>query len=314
MIRPTVIMVHDDDTESYLFGDRLDQLINLSTTLTKTELEEIQKEHYKNAAASNPHLAFDECRIGNDPPDFIIQRGGKNVSLDLAAFSFSDKRGSAIRFKTVQNAVREAFRAGRLNGLKDIGFMVTFAENRIPGDTTLHRTAIPEFIKSIAAIAKRPWSIDDFPEDWTDTPGAGPFPMDQSGTSSDGILSWYVIDCGFLPPTNEFAKECGFRVETGNLQSLSLQEISERLMEIVKKHDKPEIEELLIVAGGPNRHGEGYSDEATFALFFCQKIGKLSEIPRHLQRVIIDNWRTGSLHIIFDRESINLNLNQVQLP
>jgi len=301
MFTTTVVSTHTNGTESYQLPDRMDKLIDISHKMTKDELELAQVNHYQNASTKHPLLSFELIGKGDNPPDFLIKRGDKKVNLDVTSFS-SNRWGDAARFKTLLDDVREAHRDGRLIGLKDIGFFVSFPDNKIPGDATLRKIAIPEFIHSLELIAKKPWVFEDCLKDF-DKPGPGPFPMDQAGTTSDGKLSWYVTHAGVISWTNDFIAECGFSIEQSRCTNITLPEITERLDELVKSHDKISIEELVVVAGGPDNYGNGYVEEAKLALIFIEEGGKLTNPPQHLKRVVIYNWRRGTVDIIFEADS-----------
>lgn len=300
MYTPTMITRSNDGTETFHFPDSTDLLLNSASLMTKDELESCQVNHYQVSALRYPRLAFELIGPGKNPPDFLIRRNNHIYKLDVAAFSFTDKRSAAVRFRTVIEAVKQAYRSGRLRGLKDLQFLIRFNDGLVPGDVALRVKAIPEFIEFLDSISQRTWSIEDFGSNWVDSVGPGPFPMDQQGETSDGMFSWCVTNVGYLPESNDLIRECGFNIENSSRTTLTLVDISARLTDIVQKHDKEAIEELLIVGGGPDKHGYGYHDEACFAHIFTSQGGRLASKPQHIKRVVIDNWRSKSLDVIFD--------------
>ena len=289
--------------ETFQFGDSTTKLLKVFNPLTKEEHELAQVVHYCGLAfAKYPELAFQLEGIGGNPPDFLISRGNKEIKLDVVSFSFTQKRAASVRFRTLKQAVLESFRRGELPGLSNINFAVRFLDNVVLGDIALNKIVIPEFIESLKKIGRQSWSIDAFDSNWAGQPGPGPFPMNQEGTTSDNKMKWYVSRVGQTLIDNDFVRECNFNIENNYRTTLNFNDIEQRVMELIQSHDQPLIEELLIVAGGPDKFGEGFDDEASFASIFISRRKEYFIKPKYLQRIVIDNWRKDTLDVIYENK------------
>ena len=133
--------------------------------------------------------------------------------------------------------------------------------------------------------------------------GPQPFPIGESGSSADGSISWCVV--GNMIAQNSFSRECGFNVEHQYLETVTAAEVKCRIEEIIVKHDKRDqgIDELVIVAGGLDRNGDTTADEAMLADTFAVKWKGVVEKPKNMGRVVMDNWGSNQLHVLFAEEA-----------
>ena len=104
---------------------------------------------------------------------------------------------------------------------------------------------------------------------------------------------------------NSFARECGFNVEHQYLETVTAAEVKCRIEEIIAKHDKCDqgIDELIIVAGGPDRNGDTTADEGMLADTFAVTWKGVVERPKNIGRVVMDNWGSNQLHVLFAKEA-----------
>jgi hypothetical protein len=62
---------------------------------------------------------------------------------------------------------------------------------------------------------------------------------------------------------------------------------------LVRSHDKPGVNLLLITVGGPNANGDIFPAEEAMAEFIVEYAVELPSAPEHIERVILHSWATG---------------------
>jgi hypothetical protein len=293
-----VIAQHDDGTESLQVSDATIKLLDMTGQISKEELELVQIQRYQSIceALSSPY----SFRIikQRDRPDFFVERGGKEMGIDVAAFAFNERRRSAAQFWDIKNALRDAYRAGRLRKCRGVEIVLAFAD-RIPTAANA-RIPIAELVDAFETL-EVDWEARaklDGPA-WVMGKVENPFPIGQSGSTSDGSIRWYVSGLGSAK--NVFSTECGFNIELQYLATATKNEVKDVLDGIVAKHDKPgqNIDELVIVAGGPDRFGEGTIDESMLATFFVEHWRGEINNPANVKEVILMNWARGTITALY---------------
>jgi hypothetical protein len=128
-----------------------------------------------------------------------------------------------------------------------------------------------------------------------------PYPLRQRGATADGAIKWYVN--GLLGARrSSFSRECGFSIEQMYSHTVTASEVGEQMDKVVERHDHPSqgINELVIVAGGPDRFGDGLVDEGMMAEVFLDRWQGEITPPKSIRRVVLDNWVSGTLDILFE--------------
>jgi hypothetical protein len=62
---------------------------------------------------------------------------------------------------------------------------------------------------------------------------------------------------------------------------------------LVRSHDKPGVNLLLITVGGPDANGDMFPAEEAMADFIIEHAVELSSAPEHIEKVILHSWATG---------------------
>ena len=271
-----------------------------SAPLSKRDLELIQVKCYQALAKSKKvDLSFDILEH-LDKPDFWIGRNGQKVGLDVAAFAFTERREAAAQFRLIKNRLRDAYRAGRLRQCQSINVNLAFKTDFIPHPEKIER-AIAELTDILEGLQPDPqlWSTLDGSK-WVLGKTPNPFPMGESGRTSDGNIEWYVT--GNTLPNNSFSIECGFNLEHQYMGTATSMDVKQRLDEIIAQHDKPnqQIDELVIIAGGPDKNGDAVFDEALIASVFVEHWKGKIQPPKNARRVVLLNWGANTLHVLHE--------------
>lgn len=290
--------------ENLQVSDNTISLLQVDREMTKEELERVQIEHYRDSVRRlKPELAF-EIESQSDKPDFRIRRGTKSLGLDVAALAFTKRRKAVAQFRKVRDELRAAYLNGQLRSCRGLEILLRFSKEQVVPCPNRISAAISQLIAALETF-----KIDE--QVWSQLDGSKlvmglepePFPMGESGSSADGSISWYVV--GDMHAQNSFARECGFNVEHQYLETVTAANVKSRIEEIVAKHDKSDqgIDELVIVAAGPDRYGDTTADEAMLADTFAVTWKGIVENPKNIGRVVMDNWGSNQLHVLFVKEA-----------
>lgn len=299
---PSVLMKTTDGTERLQVSDTTICLLTTQDLIDKEKLERHQLEHFNGLAKLlRPDLAV-EIISQADRPDFRVSRGGKLFGLDVAAFAFTARREAVNQFRSLKEHLINAYHRGRLRGCQGVHIVVAFGDPGTHPPRRLEQATVDELITAFErlTIDSDAWERAATP-DWVMGRVPNPFPMGQTGKTSDGQVEWHVP--GLMRVENNFTKICLFQIEHLYLHTVTKDDVKLRLNEIISKHDQPGqgIDELIIVAGGPDRFGEGVMDESVIANVFINHWKERIAPPKCIRRVILDNWQASQLAVLFER-------------
>ena len=105
---------------------------------------------------------------------------------------------------------------------------------------------------------------------------------------------FYAVEMVDAVPASEFfartASELGMAYTTHH----DNQNLCDELRRMIKKHDKPGIDELIVTAGGPDARGLAYLSEHILCAFALEEP---LDPPRlsFLSRVVLHLWQTGAI-------------------
>ncbi|CAD6529152.1 hypothetical protein LMG27952_02267 [Paraburkholderia hiiakae] len=294
-------MTSNEGVQTLQMTDVTLKLLSPEEPLTKTELELIQLKRYQElAGTSAKDMAFILLEQG-DRPDFWIERNGQKLGLDVAAFAFDKRRQAIAQFRLIKGRLRREYRAGRLRQCVGLNIVLQFSTAFIPRPENID-PAISELVEMFEGLEPdhEAWATLDG-EKWVMGEVPDPFPMGEKGVTSDGSIEWYVA--GPSMHNNRFVLECGFNVEHQYLATAGGADVKQRLDKIIAKHDKADqrIDELVIIAGGPDNDGEAVFDESMLASFFVTQWQGQVETPNHAKRVVLLNWQANTLHVLYER-------------
>ncbi|MBC7994054.1 MAG: hypothetical protein H7Z15_12530 [Rhizobacter sp.] len=288
MVGPMIIATGED-------GEVLsppDDLIQLPAFSTKRAMEFSHLQHFKRLIKSQlPDLQFRLLGDGADPPDFFLSRSDTKFGLELTMFASAQRRERAAFFSKLHERLLLAYGKGRLRGLSGIKVDMAFGElgaKPVSVDDVLFDQLIEAFDK--LGKQKRPSMAPDVE-----------IPSDEWPNGTVGPLNWYASSYADYPfRGSKLSNIMGFEVEYMHRQWTTTAEVERAINERIMAKDRAGVDELLIVAGGPDQAGRQFPAEAILASHLLEKGTPAFVKPAHIQRVFIDVWGAERLYLIHD--------------
>ena len=301
-----ILMTGVNGEKSFQVSDAAFTVLPGRGAMTKQEREHEQALHYMQVADRKyADLAF-SIEGQQDRPDFYIARAGTRIGLDVTDFSFPERRSAAARFRTVRAGLIAAYDRGLLRGCRGIGISLSFPDTKVGSDKRL-AVEIPQLADMLDTIVVTEAHHGQFGKDWVDAAGPGPYPMGLEGSTKSGFIKWTVtgIFTGDpnVPGADSFLTHCGFAIEHIYRQTVGLPQVKAELDRVVSKHDKTDdqgIDELLIVAGGPDENGNSIPGDVSMVSWFLSEGGEIAA-PTRIKRVVLDCWGTDRLDVLYDQ-------------
>lgn len=279
--------------------------------LTKRELERLQCEKYRELLIENfPQLKFEIDSVPDrDPPDFMVTRGDEIFGMDMKAFALQDRRDGGARLEHLRSELLAIFRRGGLRRCRGLIFHVHFdiinntGKLKIPSNL---RQAAPQLAAAFSRMTVFPEPpvvypttnlehekrISVFQQEFSvrNKNFCPPYSIEERGDLPEFGLGWYVSGC-IRHPKNDFEIETGIGLEFDFNQSLSTRDIKQLLDEAIASHDGDDqaIDELVVIAGGPDTLGQASNDESVFVTAFFDA-GLKIDTPKNIKRVAIIEW------------------------
>ncbi len=257
-------------------------------------------QHFKRMLkVQHPDFYFRLEGDGSEPPDFFISRAGKRCGLELTVFAQPVRRERAAFFAKLQDRLIEAYDQGSLRRLEGIKIDLAFrdlGEKPVP----VSESELAELIQQLEAISDTVRA--PLPPNWVSS--AELHPAFASGQVNDGILKWNVSSISNMPMRgSKLANHTGFEIEYTHREWMQAEDVQSALERCIQAKDKPNAgnDELLIVAGAPDRDGRAYPAEALLLGSFLAKWGGLKTEPKHINRVFVDLWGPERVQVIYSR-------------
>jgi hypothetical protein len=303
---PTILYHSSEEGEEIAeVNDQMIRVLPLPQQLTKQGVELAQVKHFQHHVAEVQEWAF-EIDLAHDRPDFWIRRGEQRLGLDVAALASTPRRRAADQFRKLKKTLIKAYGRGRLRQCKGIEVQIFFTTERVPTPQQFEGS-VGELIEALERykVDTQTWQRLDRDSFMA---GANPYPMGQTGSSANQLMNWHVS--GLIRSETLVSISCGFNIEHQYVELASPSKVSADLERIISGHDivGQGIDELVLVAGGPDIFGEAVAGESMIAeLYFGNWKGTISE-PACLSRIFVDNWLLGKPRLLFDR-SIGYRIN-----
>lgn len=288
MIGPMIIGIGKD-------GEVLsppDDLIQLPAFATKRAMEFAHLQHFKRLIKSQlSHLQFRLVGDGTDPPDFFLSRHNAKFGLELTVFATAERRERAAFFSKLHERLLLAYGKGHLRGLAGIKVDLAFGElgaRPVHVDDALFDQLVDVFDQ--LGRRKRP-SMASHVE----------IPSNEWPNGAVGPLNWYVSSYAEHPfRGSKLSNTTGFEVEYTHRQSTTTADVERAINERIMAKDRAGVDELLIVAGGPDQTGKQFPAEAILASHLLKKETLAFVKPVHIQRVFVDVWGVERVYLIHD--------------
>jgi hypothetical protein len=268
-----------------------DKIQGFDGEVEKARLERFHLESYRaDHVLQFGNAPFEEVTAG-DRPDFTVTAGGQQVRLDCAALADHHRR---LGFRLMDH-LRERLIAGGggrdFSGVAGCLLSVWFGETlddlppRRWDDSIIEPLldVIAETKVDHAAIARLTQEVAErgFPQVMP--------PVIETGKTPDGSAGF--VANAVLGPTEgaRFSTGLGFEVQLHLPEQVTYRSAKANLDRIVSRHDQPQIEHLLLTAGGPDRTGMRFPGEEVIAGFLAEQPEFHVEVER-LQRVTLHLW------------------------
>jgi hypothetical protein len=236
------------------------------------------------------NLPYASLVPGANPPDFkAIDAHGKSVGVDATRLTTSGRIGAQEQFERIRRALLEEPRVdfAHLRGhLIHVWFMDDAGDIGLP-----HRKPhqVHEVIQALRGYT---------PEvSWTNRPGVVKDGMPEELGETDiqktpSGCSFYARELLGATPSTSFFAATGFELALSFQSEHAHDAAWTELARLVARHDKPEIDHLIVTVSGPNERGLSYPSEAVL-LDAALGAGTPSLQPSHLSQVVLHSWTDG---------------------
>ncbi len=233
----------------------------------------------------------DVARGSGNRPDFVVNVGDRRVGLDCAALADHHRRLGFRLMEHLRARLVEGGGGRDFSGVAGCVLSIWFGENLsgLPpkrwDDSVVEPLldCIADCQVDHAAIARLNQEIAErgFPQVMP--------PVIETRTTPDGTAGF--VANALLGPMDgaRFSTGLGFEVQLQMSVHVTATSARVNLDRIVHQHDKPEIDHLLLTAGGPDRGGMRFPGEEAVAAFIAEQPG-LSVAAGCLERVTLHLW------------------------
>lgn len=261
----------------------------LGDELPKETVERLHLERYcTDRLFATGQLPYERLVVGGNPPDFAAERhDGTTVGVDATQLTAGGRIAAQAQFERIRRAVLARPRAefGHLRGY------LLYLWFRTEGDLGLpHREseAVEEVMAGLRGYqpdtswSELPPALTEMPEQLGDT--------DMQSTGAGCTFYAAPLEAAF--PSTTFFARTGFEMALAFQTEHAADAAWTELVRLVDRHDKPEIQDLIVTVGGPNRRGVSYPSESLL-LDIALEGGPPVLAPTHLQSVVIHVWTDG---------------------
>jgi hypothetical protein len=257
---------------------------------SKAELERLHLERYRfDCLAHTGVVPFEDIMPGSNPPDFQVRFADGHVERwDCAAVALMHRRTNYRLFALLRQKLLIAGERSRFGGVEGCLLTVWFASGngRPPKRTDdniseMLAEMIGTFQADKDAIAQL--TQGGLP------PRIPPGLLTASTPGEEAGFSVTPVAPGALQ--TEFAQRLGFECSLSVSTQISKDEAQAEFVRVIAKHDKSEIEHLLISIGAPDRDGYRYPAEE---ILLDLAEGYVPSSLEHLNKITVHRWSDGS--------------------
>jgi hypothetical protein len=263
--------------------------------MNKEAVERLHLERYcTDRLLAGGQLPYTQLNRGGNPPDFEAELpGAANLAVDATQLTVADRIAAQAQFERVTAAVLAAPRRDFAH-LRGHFLYLWFSQPE--GDGRPHRNS--EAVDGIVA-ALREYEPDT---SWTERDTSGlPEQMPETDLQSTSSgCNFYAVKLRNAVPASAFFAEMGFELVLA-YQSTHRQDAAWlELRRLVDRHDKPEIDHLVVTVGGPKSNGLAYPSETLlFDAALALGVPSLRPEPKHLSKVVLHSWGDGRILDIY---------------
>jgi hypothetical protein len=271
--------------------------------LAKETVERLHLERYRtDRLLATGEMPYETLDVGDDPPDFVAPQDDSRIGVDATQLTASGRIGAQAQFERIRRAVLAAPRAD-FTHLRGHLLYLWFRDAAGLGLPHREAEAVAEVVAALHEY--RPdtsWTavspiIDGLPDQLGET--------DMQTTTSG--CTFYAVELQGAVPSSQFFGVTGFEMALAFQTEHPVETAWSELSRLVDRHDKPEIDHLIVTVGGPNRRGLSYPSEAML-LDVALESGLPELAPRHLSKVVIHSWTDGRIFEVFPQTAISPSL------
>ncbi|QMS88716.1 hypothetical protein HUN01_14330 [Nostoc edaphicum CCNP1411] len=267
-------------------------LLHLDKQLSKEEQENLHLQRFlTDYSLATGKIEYTHIQLGNNPPDFSCNFKGVTVSLDCVQFTVSRRREVNALFENIRRKILDRPREKFLN-LRGYLVYTWFGFGNSNSNNYPHRAndteGIDQIIEMLGTVNVNPVCLQ--------IPG-GKLPSQAPNlglVNTEKGCIFYVVPMSNGVPSTRFFQFTGFEIGLAYTSVHNREEGWAELHRLVKKHDKQEIEHLLITVGGPNKHGLVFPSDEILINFMLEGAKPKIE-TEYLEVVFIHLWSTGTI-------------------
>lgn len=297
--------VLEDGQQSTSLPDRVISIVDVPSKMSKNDWELLYFNEYKRVIENYlPDQKFE--LVGKpepDPPDFIIERNGEHIGLDFVALFSTERKQASSEFWHLKERFRAAYAEGKLRKCKDLCFSISFPTQKVPRIGNI-AGAVDELIDIFGELQIGKELIDFLNKPTRDASKPFPYPLEEEGITKCGTIKWRVESNIVNLPGDRYSSlynHCGFELKHAFGEWITSVELEEWLNRLIASHDKKaeqKIDELVVVAGGPDRYGDSLTSELTLFSLIGRWKSKIIA-PKHIKRVVLLGWRTRAVRVLY---------------
>jgi hypothetical protein len=267
------------------------KVAGFQSRVDRTVLERFHLDRYaSDDLLSRGSPPFESIRTGADPPDFVVTAEGADHKLDCVQFAFESWRAGERLFARFLERLNESASDYDFSGLAGTVVSIGFGHlDELPprrGDDALVEpllalmggaTVDHQAAAALAAEIQQSGFPEQFP----------PRTIATGRTEDESAM--FVANIVADPAGGQVPLDRPVSVDLQLAEHLTVSQLVDRLQALTKDHDKPEIDWLLVTAGGPDRDGLRYPGEEMAASFLLDHA-----VPpiatEHISRVVVHLW------------------------
>ncbi len=230
---------------------------------------------------------------GSEPPDFVVDGEQGRTRLDCTQFAESKRRQAHALFTAVRTTLYDA-PPEDYEHLRGLMVFVWAEGNRGFPDLPPRSPERQALLTALRDYCFKP--------EVGVTTGLGPLPVTAPQIdfqSTDRSWRFLATPICVGAPASLFFLRNGFELSFHYQTDHSARELWSELIRLIDKHDKPEVEELLVTVGAPDHNGFIYPGEQVLYDFMLEQPVVSLQPMKHLRRVLLHSWETGRILQVF---------------
>lgn len=229
-----------------------------------------------------------KVRRGEEPPDFVVETDKGLHGLDFTRFSIAERMQAQALFRRLRERLLKSPREDFAH-LMGATIYLWFDHQ---GLSSFPQESDEDVDALVVALKNYEFDPEISVGQVIDGP---PDQLGDVGKRDSGRGAHFLATpMRGGSPSSFFYLAMGFELGLAYQTDHDLQSAWSQIRRLVDRHDKPEIETLVITVGAPDRHGFLYPSETSLMIFALE--GALPELqPRHLKAVNVHFWADGTV-------------------